>query len=46
MERTVDDELTFEGKAKITQADLIGTNGVIHLIDSLVIPESGKFGST
>ncbi|ERL91857.1 hypothetical protein D910_09181 [Dendroctonus ponderosae] len=45
MERTVDDELTFEGKAKITQADLIGTNGVIHLIDSLVIPESGKSGN-
>lgn len=43
MERTMDDELIFEGKAKIIQTDLIGTNGVVHLIDTVIIPESGRF---
>lgn len=42
MERTPDDELIFEGKAKIIQADIVGTNGVIHLIDQVVIPDSGE----
>lgn len=43
MERTMDDELLFEGKAKIIDADLIGNNGVVHLIDTLIIPESGQY---
>ncbi|KAF7274388.1 hypothetical protein GWI33_012949 [Rhynchophorus ferrugineus] len=43
MERTLDDELIFEGTAKIIESDIIGTNGVVHLIDSLVIPESGQY---
>ncbi|KAL1494273.1 hypothetical protein ABEB36_009897 [Hypothenemus hampei] len=43
MERTMDDELIYEGKAKIIQTDLIGTNGVIHLTDTLIIPESGQY---
>ncbi|XP_066138541.1 transforming growth factor-beta-induced protein ig-h3 [Euwallacea fornicatus] len=43
MERTMEDELIFEGKAKITQADIVGTNGVVHLIDTLIIPESGQY---
>ncbi|XP_060517854.1 transforming growth factor-beta-induced protein ig-h3 [Cylas formicarius] len=43
MERTMDDELIFEGKAKIIESDVIGTNGVIHLIDNLIVPESGQY---
>ncbi|XP_050309672.1 transforming growth factor-beta-induced protein ig-h3 [Anthonomus grandis grandis] len=43
MERTLDDDLIFENKAKIVEADIIGTNGVIHLIDTLIIPESGQY---
>lgn len=41
MERT-DDGLIFEGKAKIVQADIVATNGVIHIIDEVIIPGSGK----
>lgn len=43
MERTSDDELIFEGKAKIIKPDIVATNGVVHLIDEVVIPDSGKF---
>lgn len=43
MERTLDDELIFEGKAKIIDVDIVGSNGVIHLIDTLIIPESGQY---
>lgn len=42
MERNSDDDLIFEGKAKIVQPDIIATNGVIHLIDEVIIPDSGK----
>lgn len=42
MERTLDDELIFEGKAKIVQPDIVATNGVIHLINEVIIPDSGK----
>lgn len=42
MERTPDDELIFEGKAKIVKPDIVATNGVIHLIDQVIIPDSGK----
>ncbi|CAH1994625.1 unnamed protein product [Acanthoscelides obtectus] len=41
LERTDDDEVLFEGKAKIVEADIIATNGVIHLIDQVIIPDSG-----
>lgn len=43
LERTVDDELIFEDKARITEPDIVASNGVIHLIDEIVIPDSGKF---
>lgn len=42
MERTVEDELIFEKKAKIIETDIIATNGVIHLIDTIIIPDAGK----
>lgn len=41
LERTADDELVFEGKAMISEADIMGTNGVIHLLDDIIIPPSG-----
>lgn len=43
IERTQDDQLLFENKAKITKTDIMGTNGVIHLIDTIIIPESALF---
>lgn len=42
LSRTTDDQLLIDGKAKITDADIIATNGVIHLIDNIVIPESAQ----
>lgn len=42
MERNSDDEIIFEGKARIVQVDIVATNGVIHLIDEVIIPGSGK----
>ncbi|KAK9869588.1 hypothetical protein WA026_003339 [Henosepilachna vigintioctopunctata] len=43
LERTSDDQLTFENKAKIIETDIMGTNGVIHLIDTIIIPETALF---
>lgn len=40
LERTADDALLFEGKAKIVDTDIIATDGVIHLIDTVVMPDS------
>lgn len=42
LERTIDDELKLEDKAKITDTDIMATNGVIHLIDSIIIPTSAQ----
>lgn len=39
--RTEDDSLIFENDAKLVKTDIVGTNGVIHLIDAVVIPEAG-----
>lgn len=43
MERKENDEIVIEDKAKITQADVIATNGVLHLIDTVLIPESAEY---
>ncbi|XP_023015902.2 midline fasciclin [Leptinotarsa decemlineata] len=43
LERTVDDEVILDGKAKIVEADIIATNGIIHLIDNIIIPDSGLY---
>lgn len=40
MERTSEDVLILEEKAKITESDIVATNGVIHLIDTILIPDS------
>ncbi|XP_044219118.1 transforming growth factor-beta-induced protein ig-h3 [Thunnus albacares] len=36
------DQLTLNGKAIITKKDRLGTNGVIHYINELLIPDSAK----
>lgn len=36
------DEMTLNGKAIIQQKDQLGTNGVIHYINELLIPDSAK----
>lgn len=38
------DMLTINGKAIISNKDTLATNGVIHHIDELLIPDSGKPG--
>jgi len=35
------DEITINGKAIVTQRDKLGTNGVIHYVNELLIPDSG-----
>lgn len=36
------DMLTINGKAVISNKDVLATNGVIHYIDELLIPDSGR----
>ncbi|KAA0709286.1 Transforming growth factor-beta-induced protein ig-h3 [Triplophysa tibetana] len=36
------DKMTLNGKAIITEKDKLGTNGVIHYISELLIPDSAK----
>lgn len=36
------DKLTINGKAVISNKDILATNGVIHFIDELLIPDSGR----
>jgi transforming growth factor-beta-induced protein len=40
LERNSDDQLILEEKSKIIESDIMGTNGVIHLIDTILIPDS------
>ncbi|XP_075994460.1 transforming growth factor-beta-induced protein ig-h3 [Genypterus blacodes] len=36
------DQITLNGKAIITEKDQLGTNGVVHYISELLIPDSAK----
>lgn len=38
------DMLTINGKPIISNKDVLATNGVIHFIEELLIPDSGKPG--
>lgn len=35
------DDMTLNGKAIVTVKDKLGTNGVVHFINDLLIPDSG-----
>lgn len=35
------DDMTLNGKAIVTTKDKLGTNGVVHYINELLIPDSG-----
>lgn len=35
------DQITLNGKPIVTKKDQLGTNGVIHYISELLIPDSG-----
>lgn len=39
-------EMTLNGKAIITEKDKLGTNGVVHYINELLIPDSGTILGT
>lgn len=39
------DELTLNGKAIISKKDILATNGVVHFVDELLIPDAGMFFS-
>lgn len=36
------DHVTLNGKAIVTKKDQLGTNGVVHYINELLIPDSGN----
>ena len=40
-----DDQLTVNGKSVI-DADMVATNGVVHAVDEILIPDSGRWRST
>lgn len=39
------DSLTVNGIKMVLKKDIVATNGVIHLIDQVLIPDSGKAGA-
>lgn len=45
LQRSDDDKLLFENSAKIVKTDIVGTNGVVHLIDVVVMPDSALYVS-
>lgn len=42
MERRSEDEIFIEGNARVIQSDLVATNGVVHLIDEVLIPPTSS----
>uniref|UniRef100_A0A8C5H9L3 Transforming growth factor-beta-induced protein ig-h3 n=1 Tax=Gouania willdenowi TaxID=441366 RepID=A0A8C5H9L3_GOUWI len=40
------DKMTLNGKAIVIRKDQLGTNGVVHFIDELLIPDSGEVTMT
>lgn len=43
MERLSEDEISLDGRAKFIDTNVLLTNGVIHFIDTVLIPDSGRY---
>lgn len=42
LERRPDDGKLFVSGIQIVAKDVVGTNGIIHVIDDIIMPDSGK----
>jgi hypothetical protein len=42
LERRSDDGKLFVSGVQIVAKDVVGTNGIIHVIDDIIMPDSGK----
>jgi transforming growth factor-beta-induced protein len=42
LERRPDDGKLFVSGVQIVAKDVVGTNGIIHVIDDIIMPDSGK----
>lgn len=43
LERRPDDGKLFVSGVQIVAKDVVGTNGIIHVIDDIIMPDSGKY---
>ena len=43
LERRPDDGKLFVSGIQIVAKDVIGVNGIIHVIDGIIMPDSGKY---
>lgn len=41
LERREDDRLIIDGETEIVKSDIMATNGVVHFVDSVFLPDSG-----
>lgn len=42
LERRPDDGKLFVSGVQIVAKDVVGTNGIIHVIDDIIMPDSGE----
>jgi len=42
LERRPDDGKLFVSGMQIVAKDVVGTNGIIHVIDDIIMPDSGE----
>lgn len=42
-ERYEDDRLIIDGKVEIIKPDIMASDGVVHFIDTVILPDSGNF---
>jgi Secreted and surface protein containing fasciclin-like repeats len=42
LERRQDDDKLFVSGMQIVAKDVVGTNGIIHVIDDIIMPDSGE----
>jgi uncharacterized surface protein with fasciclin (FAS1) repeats len=43
LERRPDDGKLFVSGVQIVAKDIVGTNGIIHVIDDIIMPDSGEY---